>query len=90
MEFKITGTGRLMKFRDDDKEVVIPSTVKSISAYAFSERYCLERIVIPEKYRKLLAEMAYYLAGYFPEGWESPITATIGKGEYPNVIKEQL
>lgn len=58
MEFKITGTGRLMKFRDDDKEVVIPSTVKSISAYAFSERYCLERIVIPDSV-KLIEAFAF-------------------------------
>ena len=58
MEFKITGTGRLMKFRDDDKEVVIPSTVKTISAYAFSERHCLERIVIPDSV-KLIEAFAF-------------------------------
>ena len=54
------------------------------------ESAIIERVVIPEKYRKPLAEMAYYLAGHFPEGREDATTATIGKGEYPNVIKEQL
>ena len=49
-----------------------------------------ERVVIPEKYRNVIAKMADYKAGNLPEGWSGEETVTIGKGEYPNVIKEEL
>ena len=54
------------------------------------EAAIIERVVIPEKYRNVIAKMADYKAGNLLEGWSGEETVTIGKGEYPNVIKEEL
>lgn len=54
------------------------------------EAAIVERVVIPEKYRNVIAKMTDYKAGNLPEGWAGEATVAIGRGEYPNVIKEEL
>lgn len=54
------------------------------------EAAIIERVIIPEKYRNVIAKMADYKAGNLLEGWAGEATVAIGRGEYPNVIKEEL
>lgn len=52
------------------------------------ESAIIERVVIPEKYRSIIGQMAEFIASN-KEEYKGELVK-IGKGEYPNVIKEQL
>ena len=52
------------------------------------ESAVVERIVIPEKYRHILGQMAQFLA-LNKDVYKGELVK-IGKGEYPSAIKEQL
>lgn len=54
---------------------------------ARKEPAVVERMVIPEKYRSILGEMATYLSN--KDLYKGDLT-TIGEGEYPNVIRTKL
>lgn len=50
----------------------------------------VEKMIVPEKYRKMLGNMATYLANKKSKIFKGLELVKIGEGEYPSVIKEQL
>jgi len=50
----------------------------------------IEKMIIPEKYRKMLGYMATYLANKKSKIFKSIELVKIGEGEYPCVIKKEL
>lgn len=55
---------------------------------ARKEPAVIERMIVPEKFRSVIGLMAEYLAN--PDLYEGAELVTIGKGEYPDVIKSKL
>lgn len=52
------------------------------------ESAIIERVVVPEKYRSIIGQMAEFIASG-KDDYEGELVK-IGKGEYPNAIKGQL